>query len=463
MVFSSVEFILIFFVGILILYYLPFKKNHTYKNIVLFIFGIFFYAWGEKKAVFLLLFSIFINYLFGLAIANQKEGLLRRLTRDFAVIFNLSILIIFKYLGFILENIGNITGQTLFIKIALPIGISFYTFQILSYILDLYNGKIAVQKNLLRFGLYVSLFPQLVAGPIVRYATIEDEIEHRNESVDDFKKGFFRFIKGLSKKVLISNSVAMLADKAFAASSLSVVTAWLGAIAYTIQIYYDFSGYSDMAIGLGLVFGFHFDENFDYPYSAKSITEFWRKWHISLSSWFRDYIYIPLGGNRCSKLKTYRNLFIVWILTGIWHGANWTFILWGLIYFILLVIEKNINLDKIPSLVGRIYTMFVVMLCWVIFRAESVTAALKYIAEMFGIGSNAFIDDKAIAYLGTYKVFLLIGIIFAFPINNKIKNIININQSTEKIINSLIALILFICSLSFLVSGDYNPFIYFTF
>ncbi|EDS71939.1 MBOAT family protein [Anaerofustis stercorihominis DSM 17244] len=350
---------------------------------------------------------------------------------------------------FTINNINSIFDLSLNVpNIALPIGISFFTFQAISYVIDVYRGKGEAQSNLINVGLYISLFPQLIAGPIVRYETVSYEIKNRKENIDDFTDGVVRFIVGLGKKVIISNNMALVADKAFnlinSSSSpieeISILMSWLGAISYTLQIYFDFGGYSDMAIGLGKMFGFHFLENFNYPYISKSATEFWRRWHISLSSWFRDYVYIPLGGSRVNKYRHILNLFIVWLLTGIWHGANWTFIIWGLMYFILLIIEKFTSFDidcknKKHNWIKHIYTMFFVIIGWVIFRSENVYVALNYIKSMFGIGNIILFNDVFLSYIRQFFIYFVVGIIASSPIlkiakrklkNNIITNIIYI-------------------------------------
>ncbi len=340
MVFSSTEFLLLFLPALLILYYLPWVKSRKYKNAVLLVASLGFYAWGEPLFVFVMLFSVMINYVCCLAMEKWAEK--KKIWLIAAVAFDIALLAVFKYAGFISQNIAALCGsEKLIADIALPIGISFFTFQMMSYVFDVYYGTVRAQKNPLYVALYVSLFPQLIAGPIVRYSQIETEITFRHDTFESVSKGFRRFVYGLGKKVLLANFLAQIADNVFDyMSAPSVMMAWLGAIAYTLQIYFDFSGYSDMAIGLGEMFGFHFLENFNYPYIAKSVTEFWKRWHISLSTWFRDYVYIPLGGNRVKKSRWILNLFIVWLLTGIWHGANWTFVLWGLIYFVVLLLEK---------------------------------------------------------------------------------------------------------------------------
>ena len=394
------------------------QKYRTYKNLVLLAFSILFYAWGEPAFVLVMLLSIFVNYLLGRLIdkyRNHDKALLWT-----SIFFNLGILFIFKYLCFTLQNIGWLINKDFSsIKIALPIGISFFTFQAMSYVIDVYKKKVKVQKSLFNLGLYIALFPQLIAGPIVRYETIASEIEKRDENYDDFAEGTVRFIQGLAKKVIIANQVALVADAAFDTpiNELSTAFAWLGAIAYTLQIYFDFSGYSDMAIGLGRMFGFHFLENFNYPYMASSITDFWRRWHISLSSWFRDYVYFPLGGSRVdSKVRHIFNLFVVWLLTGIWHGANWTFIAWGMFYFVLLVIEKQTGLDKKKAWWGHIYTMFFVIIAWVLFRATNITSAYEYLKIM--LIPNSISSDTFVLYWSNYRFYLILGLLLSFCLEN---------------------------------------------
>ena len=362
---------------------------------------------------------------------------------------------------FVLGQMGLLVGSLEGFKIALPIGISFFTFQLLSYLFDVYYGKAKAQHNILNLGLYIALFPQLIAGPIVRYETIADEIMGRKENLTDFSEGMLRFIYGLAKKMLIANYMGQLADTVFDMhGSLSVGTAWLGAVAYTLQIYFDFSGYSDMAIGLGRMFGFHFAENFNYPYIAKSATDFWRRWHISLGSWFRDYVYIPLGGNRCSSKRWVLNLFIVWALTGIWHGANYTFLTWGLFYFVLLLVERLTHFHEKIGRFSHIYAMIAVILGWVMFRSDNLAMGIHYIGMMFGVGSLGLTDKYFWLYLGqTYSV-LTAGIIFSLPILPWLKkqggNMVND-------LEPLVALGLFVLTLVVAVSASYNPFIYFNF
>ena len=435
----------------------------TYKNLVLLTFSILFYTWGEPAFVLIMILSIIVNYSFGRLIDKFRNK--EKLFLGLSVAFNLGILFVFKYLCFTLNNIGWLINKDFSsIKIALPIGISFFTFQAMSYVIDVYKKKVEVQKNLFNLGLYISFFPQLIAGPIVRYETIAKEIENRNENYDDFGEGTVRFIQGLAKKVIIANNVALVADAAFETptNELSTAFAWLGAIAYTLQIYFDFSGYSDMAIGLGRMFGFHFLENFNYPYLASSITDFWRRWHISLSSWFRDYVYFPLGGSRVdSKARHIFNLFIVWLLTGIWHGANWTFITWGLFYFVLLIIEKQTGLDKKKTWWGHIYTMFFVILAWVLFRANSISFASQYIKAMFGISVSSLYSEQIELHLYDSWKYIVLGLIFIFPFNSieKLKN----GKMWQQLTYSSLLLLLFLLTITFIVCDSYNPFIYFNF
>lgn len=378
--------------------------------------------------------------------------------------FHIGVLIVFKYLTFIAQQLGYVFNKDFsFIHITLPIGISFFTFQLLSYLFDVYYGKAKPQKNVLNLGLYIALFPQLIAGPIVRYDTIENQINNRKETVDDFTDGMIRFIYGLGKKMLIANFIAQIADNLFSYGlSLSVTTAWLGALAYTFQIYFDFSGYSDMAIGLGKMFGFHFLENFNYPYLCSSATEFWRRWHISLGSWFRDYVYIPLGGNRGTKMQWLRNLFCVWALTGIWHGANWTFLCWGLFYFVLLLIEKTTGFTKKIGFLGHIYGMVAVIIGWVIFRSINLGQALNYIGMMFGIGSSGILDDATFYYLWNGRVVWLLAMVLSFPVVPYFQRIYK-GTMVESIVEPIVAFGIFLFSLIMVISSTYNPFIYFNF
>ncbi len=447
----------------MILYYIPFVKNRTYRNMVLLLASLFFYAWGEPVFVALMVVSIFVNWLIGLQMDHSEK---KKSWLVLSVVWNLALMFVFKYLTFVLSNMELLLRRDIVdLTIPLPLGISFFTFQILSYIFDLYYGKTNVQKKWYKFALYVSMFPQLVAGPIVRYDQIAYEIDHRQENLEDFSQGMTRFVYGLGKKVLLSNYMGVLADNMFYLSgegSLSVGAAWIGAIGYTLQIYYDFSGYSDMAIGLGRMMGFHFLENFNYPYVSRSITEFWRRWHMSLSSWFKDYVYIPLGGSREGAAKTYRNTFFVWLLTGIWHGANWTFIVWGLGYFVLLCIERLGGWTKGIRYIGHIYTMAAVILLWVVFRADSLTLAVRYIGQMFGAGGALWDEAAASAFSGSILV-LLAAAVLSTPVWKQLADRLRLSELTRKNVAAAAAVPLFLLCIAKCMSSSYNPFIYFNF
>lgn len=463
MLFSSTEFLFLFLPVVMILYYIPFVKNRTYRNVVLLLASLFFYAWGEPVFVALMVASIFVNWLIGLQMDHSEK---KKSWLVLSVVWNLSLMFVFKYLTFVLSNMELLLHRDIVdLTIPLPLGISFFTFQILSYIFDLYYGKTNVQKKWYKFALYVSMFPQLVAGPIVRYDQIAYEIDHRQENLEDFSQGMTRFVYGLGKKVLLSNYMGVLADNMFYLSgegSLSVGAAWIGAIGYTLQIYYDFSGYSDMAIGLGRMMGFHFLENFNYPYVSRSITEFWRRWHMSLSSWFKDYVYIPLGGSREGAAKTYRNTFFVWLLTGIWHGANWTFIVWGLGYFVLLCIERLGGWTKGIRYIGHIYTMAAVILLWVVFRADSLTLAVRYIGQMFGAGGALWDEAAASAFSGSILV-LLAAAVLSTPVWKQLADRLHLSELTRKNVAAAAAVPLFLLCIAKCMSSSYNPFIYFNF
>lgn len=469
MVFSESVFIYLFFPIVMALYFI--WNNLKYRNAVLLIFSLLFYSWGEPKYIILMLLASFVAYIGGLFIEkyeNEKANSKKKFVFILTVVCLVANLLIFKYLNFFCNNIEVITGIDIPIKkIALPIGISFYTFQILSYVIDLYKGVIGVQKNFFYLTLYVSFFPQLIAGPIVRYQTIEDEIRNRNSSLDDVTVGMKRFIIGLAKKVIIANNVAKIAESIYSsdASEFGTLFYWIAAIAYTLQIYFDFSGYSDMAIGLGRIFGFHFLENFNYPYVSKSVTEFWRRWHISLSTWFRDYVYIPLGGNRVKKSRWLFNIFVVWCLTGFWHGAEWNFVMWGLYYCALLLIEKlflHKILERLPKFVSWIYTMVLVIIGWVMFNLVDFGQMLHALKMMFVYQPSDFmgglINDSSLLY---GFIYIPLGIIFSFPWlktkNEEEKGVIML------IAENVIYLIFFFVCIMYTISSSYNPFIYFRF
>ncbi len=466
MLFSSAIFLFVFLPFTILIYYTVLRNNRRLQNIFLCILSIFFYAWGEPAFVFVMILSIIINYFFGLFIAQNSSQSKKKLAVTISVIINISFLFVFKYLPYTIENINLFVGTELPVpSIALPIGISFFTFQAMSYVIDVYRGE-EYQSDILNVGLYISFFPQLIAGPIVRYETVAQQIKNRKETFEDFSEGVFRFIIGLGKKVLLANTMAVVADYFFDSkiSSLSLVGAWIGAIAYSFQIYFDFGGYSDMAIGLGRMFGFRFLENFEYPYVSLSITEFWRRWHISLGTWFRDYLYFPLGGSRVkSKSRMIFNLFIVWLATGIWHGANWTFVLWGLMYFLLLVIEKITGLHKTKKAkpIRFIYTVFFVVLGWVIFRSESVVSAINYITAMLDL-SGTIIDNSALFYFKENLICFVFAAVCSTPVIKHLYNKYLSNIIGEIIVSVFLALI-FLLSVIYIVKGTYNPFIYFNF
>ena len=469
MIFSSSVFLFLFLPMLLIFYFLPVKKfidTRKYRNFILLLASVFFYWWGDSTFVFIMLFSIAVNWWLGLRIDKDRKNKKKYVT--VATVYDLGILFIFKYLGFFTFNIAQIIGNdSIIVELALPIGISFFTFQMLSYVLDVANDTAKCQKSFFDVALYIVMFPQLIAGPIVRYETVANEIQNREENFDEFSEGMCRFIKGLAKKVILANNFAVLADLVFdgVISEISVITAWIGALAYTLQIFYDFSGYSDMAIGLGKIFGFHFLENFNFPYISKSISEFWRRWHISMGTFFRDYVYFPLGGSKVEKKwKVYRNLFIVWLLTGIWHGANWTFIIWGLMYGLLICFEKLIGFEKQTKKLGilsNLYTMFFVIIGWVIFRADSLGQAGLYLSAMFGRLGNPVLDN-GVQFLKQFAVYFILGILFALPIEN-----IKLSKCDEKVTGKILYVAgtvgVFVIAMAFVTKGGYNPFIYFNF
>lgn len=462
MVFSSLSFLFYFLPTILLLYYILPKKFRYGRNFVLLIGSLFFYFVGEPKAIVVMLLSIFINYIGGIAVNSGGEKQ-RKISLTIVVILNLTILFYYKYLMFIVGNLSKIFDFSVETKsIYMPIGISFFTFQGMSYVFDVYMKNAEVKKNPLDIALYISLFPQLIAGPIVRYKTVADEIDGRVETLDLFSTGVIRFIVGLSKKVLLANKFGIIADEIFKLNgnyNLSVPLSWFGVLMFALQIYYDFSGYSDMAIGLGKMFGFNFLENFDYPYISKSITEFWRRWHMSLGTWFRDYIYIPLGGNRVSVPRHILNMFIVWFLTGFWHGASWNYIIWGLYFFVFLVIEKYVfgnKFEKVPKIFRHLYALTVILVGWVIFKEENSFLLLKYLKAMFSVGLKPTIGGVTY-YLKEYYIEILLGIIFS-------ANILKAFEKGKKTIPAIsIYFILLILSIVSLFSSSYNPFIYFRF
>ena len=461
MVFSSITFLFYFLPIVLFVYYIIPNK---FKNIVLLIASLLFYFYGEPKYVWLMIISIILTYIFGILINKYKKQ--AKLFLVLSIITSVGLLMYFKYTNFLIENINLWLSHKIdFIYVALPIGISFYTFQMISYLIDVYRGDAKVQKNLLKLAMYISLFPQLIAGPIVRYTTIEKQLEERTYTFEKFGLGVRRFIIGLGKKVLIADVLGQLSTIILGSNETSILYYWLYAISSMLQIYFDFSGYSDMAIGLGKMFGFDFLENFNYPYTAKSITDFWRRWHISLSAWFRDYIYIPLGGNKVSKIKWVRNLLIVWMLTGLWHGAAWNFVIWGLYFGVLLIIEKIFlekYLKKIPQFLMHIYTLLIVMISFIIFNGENITEILQNIGGLFGMNNIPFASAESIYYLKSYFGIMVIGVIGATPI---LKNVAS-NNKLHKFINCIepiVLLIIFMISTSYIIDGSFSPFLYFRF
>ncbi len=473
MVFSSFVF-LIYFLPITVLgYYLMPGKG---KNLWLLLASLIFYAWGEPKYIILMLVSILINYGLGLLIEKENSQAGRKAWMIFSVIYNLGILVWFKYLHFFADTVDSVFGLSLvkqhpFLEtITMPIGISFFTFQILSYVIDVYRKEVKAQRNPLKLALYISLFPQLIAGPIVRYIDVAEQIEHRTITFDKAYRGTVRFMRGFIKKVLLSNTLAQVATMAFddklAVGSMSM--AWIGIVCYSLQIYFDFSGYSDMAIGLGKIFGFDFLENFNYPYISGSVREFWRRWHISLSSWFRDYLYIPLGGSRKGAWRTYRNLFIVFFVTGLWHGASYNFILWGLFHGVFLVLERwklGAFLERIPQVFRHIYTLLIVMIAWVFFRAETLPEAGQYLLQMVNVTHWNW--NTVYTNINPEQVtFMILGILFSLPVVDRFTERFVENGRRKQVWNSLYLAVVggvFILSICYMTGSGFNPFIYFRF
>lgn len=462
MVFSSITFIYYFLPLLFLCYYLVPKKV---RNLILLIFSLAFYFYGEPVYIYILILSILVNYIFAIFIDKALKKNLKKLFLILAIIFNLSFLIYFKYTNFLISNINNLFDLSLsLLNITMPIGISFFTFQTLSYVIDVYRGDVKASHNLIDFATYVSLFPQLVAGPIVRYLDIDQQLTSRKTSFETFSKGVKRFLIGLAKKVLIANGIGVLATTLLELKTPSVAGYFLYGVSYALQVYFDFSGYSDMAIGLGHMLGFTFLENFNYPFIAKSITEFWRRWHISLSSWFKDYVYIPLGGNRCEKIKWLRNILIVWFLTGLWHGASWNFILWGLYFGILLIIEKLFllkRLNKHPYL-GHVYTIFLVAISFIIFGIVDFQELTLVFKGIFGFANLDFINQETLYYFKDYFILLVIAVIAATPLSKKLINKIS-SKKIFPILEYIFYLILLILTTAYLIDSSFNPFLYFRF
>ena len=466
MLFSSIPFLFYFLPLVLILYYaVPFR----FKNAVFLFSSLFFYGWGEPKYLFFMLFSITQGYVFGLLIEKYKNKKRSKFFLTASVLISLLLLGYCKYADFFIESFNSVTGLSLpLLKIALPIGISFYTFQILSYTVDVYRGDVSAQKNYINLAAYIAMFPQLIAGPIVRYCDVVAQLESREFTFEKISSGITRFVVGLSKKILIANVLGELVSVFKATDNKSVLFYWMYAIAYMLHVYFDFSGYSDMAIGLGKLFGFDFLENFNYPYISASVTEFWRRWHMSLGSWFRDYLYIPLGGNRVSKLRWFFNIFVVWMATGLWHGAAWNFVVWGLIFAVLLIAEKMFLLNIIKKIKGinHIYVLFLVMLSFVIFDSATLKDGFNSIAGLFGAGGIPLYNKEALYYLVSFAVIFIVGIIGSTPLPKKIYGYLNGNNAVSCILNvaePICVLLLLVVCTAFLIDGSFNPFLYFRF
>lgn len=466
MVFSSTIFLCVYLPLVLLGYYICPKKG---RNLFLLIVSLVFYAWGEPKYVFLMIFSILVNYIFGRLMDKHRENKKRmKLMLVLSVVIDLGLLSVFKYTDFIITNVNAIFGSSFdLLKIALPIGISFYTFQAMSYTIDVYRDDVRVQKNLIDFGMYITMFPQLIAGPIVRYADVQDQLAERSVTTADFSEGVMRFVVGLGKKVLLANQMGAVWSEIYAlGGDVSALMAWTGAIAYTFQIYFDFSGYSDMAIGLGRMFGFKFPENFRYPYQSVSITDFWRRWHITLSTWFKEYLYIPLGGNRYGLARQALNLLIVWSLTGFWHGAGWNFVMWGLYYFVILFIEKLFllkALDKLPKLFRHVYALLLIVIGWVIFASDDVSVLLPYLGSMFG--ANGAVGGMDVYTLLTKAVLIVICCVASTELPKRLFLSATgaMNEKAAFTIKSVMTIALLALSMILLIGDSYNPFLYFRF
>lgn len=468
MLFPSEIFLFLFLPLVLVLYFGPLRNKPQGKNWLLLAASLLFYAYGEPVFVLLMLVMIGIHYTAGWLvwkIRARRLNLSPRLVIFLTVVLDLLILGYFKYADFLISNLNNMLGWNLeLIGNRIPVGISFFTFQAISFVVDMARDPKPKKPLIQDTALYISFFPQLIAGPIVRYNTVAEEIRERHENLDDFARGVNRFIIGLGKKVLLANQFAVVADAAFATNAVnSVLMFWLGAFSYTLQIFYDFAGYSDMAIGLGWMFGFHFEENFNYPYLSRSVSEFWRRWHMSLQTWFRDYVYIPLGGSRVkTRSRLVFNLFVVWLLTGIWHGANWTFICWGLMYFLLLLLERFTSIQQRLGKFSWLYTFLFVMLGWVLFRSDSITQAIHYLGGMAGLGAKGFMGEAFVQYLRQYGIWYVAGIVCCCPVFPVIERMFR-KKPAYQLVAGLATLAIFAASVLYIFSNAYNPFIYFNF
>ncbi|MBE6786543.1 MAG: MBOAT family protein [Ruminococcaceae bacterium] len=463
MVFSSIPF-LYFFLPVTLLCYLVAPRK--LKNTVLLVFSLLFYWWGEPKYALLMVFTITFCFVAGIIIENRRTHPKGKLLLGFSAAVPLGLLALFKYADFLIGSVNSLTGADIpLLKLALPIGISFYTFQALSYLVDVYRGDVPAQKNYINLATYIVLFPQLIAGPIVRYTTVVEDLKSRRHSKENVALGIRRFVMGLGKKVLVANLLGSLCTAYRESAEPSVLFAWVYAVSYALQIYFDFSAYSDMAIGTGKILGFRFLENFDYPFISKSITEFWRRWHISLGSWFRDYVYIPLGGNRVGAKRQIFNILVVWCLTGLWHGASWTYMAWGLYFGILLIIEKLFlkrHLEKLPAAFQHIYVLLLVLVSFVLFNAETFTMAKDDLAVMFGLGGMPLISDDTLYNLSSYAVLLLVAVIGATPACKRLFKRLEAKPAVQIVEVITVAAVL-ILSTAYLVDGSFNPFLYFRF
>ena len=461
MLFSSIPFLYYFLPLVVLVYFLVPGRG---KNAVLLVFSLIFYGWGEPKLLFLMIFTIVLFYFCGLAIGRAGEQKRKKFWLTVSVVVSLALLGLFKYADFFIGSFNTMTGLGLpFLRLALPVGISFYTFQCLSYTIDVYRGQVPPQKSIVSFGAYVTMFPQLIPGPIVRYSDIARKLDSRSHSLEEFFLGLRRFLVGLGKKVILADNFALLAALFRQSEEKSVLFYWMYAVAFMLNIYFDFSGYSDMAIGLGRIFGFHFIENFNYPYLSRSVTEFWRRWHMSLGSWFRDYVYIPMGGNRVSKVRWMFNIFTVWMLTGLWHGAAWNFVLWGILFGVLLMAEKWFPaLQKLPNILRHGYALFLVMLSFVLFNADSLSQAASDIGGLFGLGSIPLISAPAVYYLKSYALLFVLGIVGSTPVVKQCAFRIGETKVGTVLEPLLLVFLLLVCT-AYLVDGSFSPFLYFRF
>jgi len=460
MLFSSIPFLYYFLPAVLLVYFLaPWKL----KNAVLLLSSLAFYGWGEPKLLILMVFTVTVFWLCGLAIGRGTTKTQKKLWLTVSAVTGLALLGIFKYADFFIGSFNAVTGLSLpLLKLALPVGISFYTFQCLSYTIDVYRGQVPVQKSIVNFGAYVALFPQLIAGPIVRYADIARELDSRTTAWEDVAYGLRRFLVGLGKKVILADNFALLCRLFRESGEASVLFSWMYAIGFALNIYFDFSGYSDMAIGMGRILGFHFNENFNYPYISKSVTEFWRRWHMSLGTWFRDYVYIPMGGNRVSRPRWIFNILTVWMLTGLWHGAAWNFVAWGLLFAVLLLLEKVLPLEKLPALLRHGYVLLAVILSFVLFNAESFSQAGNDIACMFGLGGIPLMSKPALYYLQSYGLLFLLGILGSAPLVRDTAARLEQTRFGWVLEGVMMVGLLLVCT-AYLVDGSFSPFLYFRF